>query len=276
MTAFNTLNGVPATGNPFLLRRVLRDEWKFDGLVVSDYEAVTEMVPHGYASDARDAAREALGAGVDMEMVSTAYYDHLKGLLAAGKVSMAQIDAAVGNILRLKFRLGLFDQAIPAAAQASVSTESRAVAQRLAGESAVLLKNEGNLLPLAESVGSVAVIGPLADSPTDQMGTWVMDGRSEDVRTPLAALRQMLGDARVLYAAGLKNSRSTDTLGFAAARAAAQKADVALLFLGEEQILSGEARSRAFLDLPGAQGELVTKSPGWANPQWRLSRPDAR
>ncbi len=117
----------------------------------------------------------------------------------------------------------------------------------------------GNLLPLADSVRSVAVIGPLADSPVDQMGTWVMDGRPEDVQTPLAALRQMLGDARVRYAPGLKNSRSTDKSGFAAAEDAARAADVVLLFLGEEQILSGEARSRAFLDLPGAQPELVSE-----------------
>jgi beta-glucosidase len=259
MTAFNTLNGVPATGDPFLLRRILRGEWNFDGMVVSDYEAVTEMVAHGVASDNRDAARQALSAGVDMEMVSTAYHDHLKSLLASGQVSLKEVDNAVRHILRLKFRLGLFDQPIPAAAQSSVTAESRALAQRLATESAVLLKNDGNLLPLSESVRSVAAIGPLADSPIDQMGTWVMDGRPEDVRTPLAALRQMLGDGRVLYAPGLRNSRSTDHSGFAVALDAARRAEVILLFLGEEQILSGEARSRAFLDLPGAQTELVNE-----------------
>ena len=259
MTAFNTLNGVPATGNPFLLHEILRGEWKFDGMVVSDYEAVTEMVAHGYAANERDAAREALGAGVDMEMVSTAYYDHLKSLIASGQVSMEQVDQAVRNILRLKFRLGLFELPIRAPADAMVTPESRTLAQRLATESTVLLKNEGHLLPLADSVGSVAVIGPLADSPIDQMGSWAMDGRPEDVRTPLAALRQMLGDARVLYAPGLKNSRSADKAGFGAALDVARRADVVLLFLGEEQILSGEARSRAFLDLPGAQEELVSE-----------------
>ena len=170
-------------------------------MVVSDYEAITEMIPHGYAADSGDAAREALPAGVDMEMVSTAYYDHLKSLVASGKIPMAWIDDAVRNILRLKFRLGLFEERTGSAGQARVTAESRAVAQRLAAESAVLLKNDGKLLPLAESVASLAVIGPLADSPIDQMGTWVMDGRPEDVQTPLAALRQMLGDARVLYCA---------------------------------------------------------------------------
>ncbi len=257
MTAFNTLNGVPATGDPFLLRRILREEWKFRGLVVSDYEAVTEMVPHGYAADNRDAARQALRAGVDMEMVSTAYYDHLKSLVASGEVPRQLIDDAVRNILRLKFRLGLFDQQTAAPKIVQITADSLALAQRLATESAVLLKNEGHLLPLPESVGSVAVIGPLADSPVDQMGTWVMDGRPEDVQTPLAALRKMLGDTRVFYAPGLKNSRDASRAGFDAALSAARKADVALLFLGEEQILSGEARSRAFLNLPGAQDDLV-------------------
>ena len=257
MTSFNTLNGVPATGNPFLLGKILRGEWKFNGLVVSDYEAVTEMVAHGYAANDSDAARKALQAGIDMEMVSTAYHDHLKLLIANGKVPMERVDQAVRFVLRLKFRLGLFEAQIPTPAQANITAESRAAAERLATESTVLLKNEGHLLPLADSVRSVAVIGPLADSPSDQMGSWAMDGRVEDVRTPLWALRQMLGDAKVFYAPGLKNSRDTDQAGFAAAIEAARRADIALLFLGEEQILSGEARSRAFLDLPGAQDLLV-------------------
>lgn len=259
MTAFNTLNGVPATGNPFLLRRILRGEWKSNALVVSDYDAVHELVPHGYAADDADAAREAVQAGVDMEMVSTTYYDHLKTLVAGGRVPMAQIDQAVRNILRLKFRLGLFDQAIPAPAEVGVTAESRALAQRLASESAVLLQNRGNVLPLDDSVRAVAVVGPLADSPLDQMGSWAMDGRVQDVRTPLAALRQVLGANRVFYAQGLANSRSTDVSGFAAALAAARQSDVVLFFLGEEANLSGEARSRAFLDLPGAQEKLVSE-----------------
>jgi beta-glucosidase len=257
MTAFEALNGVPATGDPFLLRRILRGEWRFDGMVVSDYEAITNMIPHGYVATPRDAASVALRAGVDMEMVSTAYYDHLKSLLESGQVPMDWVDQAVRNILRLKFRLGLFDERAATPGRALVTDESKAVAQRLAAESAVLLKNDDQVLPLAESVRSVAVIGPLADSPIDQMGTWVMDGRPEDVETPLAALRRMLGDARVLFAPGLKNSRDMSTAAFEAARTVARRADVILLFLGEEQILSGEAHSRAFLDLPGAQARLA-------------------
>ncbi len=259
MTAFNTLNGVPATGDRFLFRQILRDEWKFRGTVVSDYEAVTNMIPHGYAATPRDAARAALRAGVDMEMVSTTYFDYGKALLASHEIEMKTIDEAVRNILRLKFQLGLFDERERAPGASHVTPESQAVARKLATESAVLLQNTDHILPLSDSVRSVAVIGPLADSPVDQMGTWVMDGHASDVITPLTALRQMLGEARVRYAAGLKNSRDASHEGFAAALEAARGADVVILFLGEEQILSGEARSRAFLNLPGAQEQLVSE-----------------
>ncbi len=256
MTSFNTLNGVPATGNRFLLRQVLRDEWKYKGLVVSDYEAVTEMIRHGYARDARDAARKAANAGIDMEMVSTAYFDNLKPLVEAGNVTMTEIDDAVRSILRLKFRLGLFDQAIPAPAEYTPDAAALELAERTAIESAVLLKNQRGLLPLDET-RTLAIVGPLADSPADQIGTWSMDGRPESMQTPLAAFRKLAGAARIRYAPGLRNSRDQSRDGFPAAVAAARAADVVVLFLGEEAILSGEARSRAFLNLPGAQAELV-------------------
>src|SRR5262249_48191753 len=147
MTSFNTLNGVPATANPFLIRQILRGEWKFPGLVVSDYEAISELVAHGYAANPRDAARESLRAGIDMEMVSTAYWDHLKSLIASGEISETLIDQAVSNILRLKFQLGLFDKSAVAPAHSRVTPESSAIAQRLAAESMVLLKNQDHLLP---------------------------------------------------------------------------------------------------------------------------------
>jgi len=257
MTAFNALNGVPASGNSFLLREILRNEWKYSGMVVSDYNAVTEMIAHGYAADASDAARKAVNAGVEMEMVSTSFRDHLPALVKSGDVDRKTIDNAVRNILRLKFRLGLFDEPIPSPATSHVTPDSLAVAERLATESTVLLKNRNDLLPLSNSIGSLAVIGPLADSRVDQMGTWVMDGRAGDVQTPLAALRQMLGDSRVHYVPGLRSSRDTNQQEFSAAREAAGRSDVVLLFLGEEQVLSGEARSRAYLNLPGAQDALV-------------------
>ncbi|MDP9112134.1 MAG: glycoside hydrolase family 3 C-terminal domain-containing protein [Acidobacteriota bacterium] len=256
MPGFEALNGVPATGNQFILQRILRGEWKFKGMVVSDYTAIPEMIQHGYAANPADAARKALLAGVDMEMVSTTYFDHLKSLVQRGMVDRKTIDAAVRNILRLKFQLGLFDED-PTAPFAAPPAEALETAKRLATESVVLLKNETHILPLAKSSAKVAVIGPLADSPLDQMGTWAMDGRVADVQTPLTALRDKLGNARVLYSPGLKNSRDTARDGFEDAVQKARMAGVVLLFLGEEQILSGEAHSRAFLDLPGAQEALV-------------------
>jgi beta-glucosidase len=257
MTGFNALNGVPATANRFTLHKILREEWGFDGIVVSDYTAVVELIQHGVAADAGEAARKALHAGVDMEMVSTTYFDHLKSELERGEVSMKEIDDAVRNILRVKFRLGLFDRAPGVFRDASITLPAREVARRLATESMVLLKNDGDALPLAKSVSKIAVIGPLADSPVDQMGTWAMDGRAEDVETPLASLRSRLGNDRVLYSPALKNSRDMSRAGFPDAIEKARAADVVILFLGEEQILSGEAHSRAFLDLPGAQEALV-------------------
>jgi beta-glucosidase len=257
MTAFNTVNGVPATADPFLLREILRHEWKFDGVVVSDYEALTNLIAHGYATDARDAARRSLLAGVDMEMVSTAYFDHMKELLAANRVQMAEIDESVRNILRLKFRLGLFDGRRPSANQSNGNALT--TAEKLATESVVLLKNKNSVLPLNPTIGRIAVIGPLADSPADQVGTWAMDADASRARTPLAALREMLGAGRVAYTPALRNSRDNSTAGFAEALRIVSEADAVLLFLGEEAVLSGEARSRAFLNLPGAQEELVDK-----------------
>jgi len=255
MTAFNTVNAVPATADRLLLREILRKEWNFGGMVVSDYEAVTNLIAHGYAIDRRDAARRAIDAGVEMEMVSTTFYDDAPGLLRSGAIGIGEIDDAVRDILRLKFRLGLLDERKPAPPPDPAG--ELAVAERAAAESVVLLKNESGLLPLNKATGQIAVIGPLADSPIDQMGTWAMDGRAEEVRTPLAALREMLGADRVLYARGLANSRDESQAGFGEAVAAARSADVAILFLGEEAILSGEARSRAFLNLPGAQEALA-------------------
>jgi beta-glucosidase len=261
MTAFNDLNGIPASANPFILRRVLRDEWGFKGMVVSDYTAVHELIEHGYAADAREAAWKAIEAGVDMEMVSTDFHDHVRSLIDSKELDPKLIDDAVRNILRLKFRLGLFDLEMPAAQRktAAPAPESLDIARKLAAESLVLLQNEGRALPLAKSVGRVAVIGPLADSPVDQIGTWALFADQGAVRTPLSAIRQALGDARVAHAPGLKSSRDTSREGFASALEAARGADVVLLFVGEEANLSGEAHSRAFLNLPGAQEDLVAE-----------------
>jgi beta-glucosidase len=259
MTAFNDINGVPASANAFAIRRVLRDEWKFDGFVVSDYTSIHELIEHGYAANGKDAALKAALAGVDMEMVSTDYFDYLPALVKARKVDLKLIDQSVRNILRVKFRLGLFNQSSqrPSTDVAKFSSEALNVARRLAAESLVLLKNDPGALPLPKSVRKVAVIGPLADRPQDQVGTWAISAHIDQVRTPLAAIREALGESRVVWAPGLKASRDTSHDGFKAALDAARNTDAVLLFLGEEAILSGEAHSRAFLNLPGAQEELV-------------------
>ncbi len=258
MSAFNDLNGVPASGNPYTLRKVLRDRWKFDGVVVSDYEAVTEMVAHGYAADDRDAAGKAIGAGVNMEMVSTSFYDHAKSLIDAGELDPKLIDESVRNILRLKLRLGLFGAkgARQPVEPVPSSSDDLDLAKKLAQESLVLLKNQKDTLPLSKAIKKIAVIGPLADSPRDQLGAWAAD-RDGPSHTPLEALWKTLGEARVAYAPGLKDSTDKAHDGFAAALEAARNADVVLLFLGESEDLSGEASSRAYLNLPGAQEDLV-------------------
>jgi beta-glucosidase len=261
MSAFNDLNGVPASGNEFTLRQVMRNEWGFDGLMVSDYQAVTEMIPHGYASDDADAACKSIQAGVDMEMVSTSYYDHGAELIASGRLDPKFIDESVRNILRLKFRLGLFDgkATVTPAAPAAPDAQTLDIAKQIAEQGLVLLKDDNGALPLAHSVGKVAVIGPLADSPVDQVGSWAVGGGEQYVQTPLATLRKTLGEDHILYSPGLKTSRDESHDGFAAAVDAANGADVVLLFLGEEAALSGEAASRSNLNLPGAQEELVNE-----------------
>ncbi|MCW0483784.1 beta-glucosidase BglX [Gaoshiqia sediminis] len=260
MSGFNDLNGVPVSGNVFTLKTVLRDEWGFNGMVVSDWASIYEMIAHGYAADPKEAAEKALRAGVDMEMTSPCYVSSVQTLLDEGKLSMETIDTYVGNILRVKFQLGLFDQPYTdetLAEKTILAPEHLEVAKQAASESFVLLQNNNQLLPLSKEVKSVAVIGPLADAPHDQMGTWVFDGKKENTVTPLTALREKLGEARVNYAQGLAISRTKTTEGFAAAIQAAKKSDVALLFMGEESILSGEAHCLADLDLQGAQNELI-------------------
>lgn len=260
MSAFNDLNGVPTSGNEFTLKKILREEWGFDGFVVSDWGSVTEMVNHGFAKDDEEAADKAINAGVDMEMASTSYHDYIKKLLDEKKITQAEIDNAVRNILRVKYRLGLFENPYvnPDAESVILSPEFLDHARKVARESAVLLKNEATTLPLSTSIRSVAVIGPLADAPRDQLGTWCFDGREENSVTPLKAIRELLGDARVNYVAGLTYSRDKNKSNFQAALSAARKSDAVIFFGGEEWILSGEGQSRGEINLPGAQSELIS------------------
>jgi len=259
MSAFNDLNGVPTSGNPFTLRTVLRDEWGFDGFVVSDWASIQELISHGFATDEKDAAAIAINAGVDMEMVTSCYYDNIKQLLDENKISQAQIDEAVRNILRVKFRLGLFDNpyADPEAEKTILNKSFLEHARTVARQSVVLLKNDNKTLPLSGEISSVAVIGPLADSPRDQMGTWCFDGDTAYSVTPLKAIRDVLGEKKVNYVAGLTYSRDKNTKGFNEAVRAAKKSDAIIYFGGEEWVLSGEGQSRGEINLPGAQSELI-------------------
>lgn len=261
MSAFNSINGVPSTANAFTLKQVLRGEWGFGGPVVSDWNAVAELIPHGIALDGATAARKAFQAGVDMDMASSLYHDHLLQLLQSRQVDQAGLDAAVRHVLRVKFALGLFEHPLvdeAAAAGALYRPDSLALAQRAAERSLVLLRNESGpggkpLLPLDGNVGQVAVIGPLGDDPSHPDGAKA-EGPAR--MTLVEALSQRLGAARVARYQGTGIVDGTDQ-GIADSVAGAQKADVVVLTLGEEPSMSGEAASRAHLDLPGRQQELL-------------------
>ena len=260
MTAFNDVNGVPATANAFLLRSVLRGEWGFDGLVVSDWRSIPELIDHGVAAEAADAAALAALAGVDMDMAGDAFREHLERLVREDLVPGHRLDAMVEAVLRVKARLGLFENPYtdPTAFPAPGCSDHLSAAHEAAIRSGVLLENDG-LLPLDPAdLSRVAVIGPLADDGYEQMGTWVFDGDAELSRTPLAALREALGPGfPVEWVKGLETTRSRDTGGIASAVEAAARSDVAIVFVGEESILSGEAHCRADIRLPGAQESLV-------------------
>jgi beta-glucosidase len=259
MSGFNDLNGVPASGNPFTLRQILRTEWEFDGFVVSDWNSMVEMIQHGFCADEREVVLKAITAGVDMEMVSESYQNHLKELIESGQVDINFLNEAVANILRVKFRLGLFENPYPVPYDENVMlhADHLKVARELAAQSLVLLKNEDNTLPINKNTKSIAVIGPLADSPLDQLGTWTPDGKAEDTITPLQAIKENSPGFDILFSKGLESPRSPDKDLFDEAISAAKKSDLAILFMGEDYLISGEAHSRAFLNLPGVQKDLV-------------------
>lgn len=259
MTSFNDNNGVPSTANSFVLKDVLRKEWKYDGMVVTDWASALEMVNHGFCTDGKDAAEKSVNAGVDMEMVSETFIQNLKQSIAENKVSMETIDNAVRNILRLKFRLGLFDNPYVVTPQTVKYAEKHLQTAKTAAEqSVILLKNENQTLPFTDKIKTLAVIGPMADAPYEQMGTWVFDGEKEHTQTPLTAIKEMYGNkVKVIFEKGLDYSRDKNTAGIARAVSAARQADAVVVFVGEESILSGEAHSLANLNLQGAQSQLI-------------------
>jgi beta-glucosidase len=264
MSAFNDLNGIPASGTELTLRDILRGEWGFTGFVVSDWASIREMIVHGACDNDSDAAGLALTAGVDMDMEGRCYAERLPALVEAGRLPVAFLDEAVRRVLRMKHRLDLFERPYAPEPKVSVtlSENHRAVARQLVHESLVLLKNEG-VLPFGSKLRSLAIVGPLADAPHEQLGSWAFDGREADAVSVRAALEARAraggGELDLHFAPGLDSARSTDKRGFGAALRAARRSDMTLAVVGENANLSGECRSRAFLDLPGAQLALLEK-----------------
>ena len=266
MTSFNELNGVPASGSKFLLTDVLRHEWGFKGFVVTDYTSINEMVPHGYARDESHAGELAINAGVDMDMQGAVFMNHLEKSIAEGRVSQARVDEAVRAVLEMKYRLGLFQDPY----RYSDNAREKAVlykpafleaARDVARKSMVLLRNQGNVLPLAASARSIAVVGPLADSKEDMIGSWAAAGdRKTRPVTVLEGLRGRAGrNVKIGYArgAGYRFADAGDRSGFAEAMDIARNSDVIVAVMGERWDMTGEAASRTSLDLPGAQEALL-------------------
>lgn len=268
MTSFNEYDGIPASGSKFLLTDVLRGEWGFDGFVVTDYTSINEMVPHGYSRDLAHAGEQAINAGVDMDMQGAVYMQHLAKSVEEGRVDMARVDQAVRRVLEMKYRLGLFDDPYRYSNQARQEAtlykpEFLAAARDVARKSMVLLKNEGDVLPLTAQAKSIALIGPLGDSKADMIGSWSAAGdRKTRPVTILEGLQARVGDGvSVEYVKGASYAFDAEgkTDGFAEALALAEKSDVIVAAMGERWDMTGEAASRTSLDLPGNQTALLKK-----------------
>jgi beta-glucosidase len=263
MAGFNEIAGVPMHASRELIRGVLRNAWGFEGVLVSDYTGVMELERHGVAGDSATAGVIALKAGVDVDMVSSIYLNHVARLVRAGVIRDSLVDQAARRVLRAKYLLGLFADPYrysdPAREQARIFTpENVAVAREMARKSVVLLKNSGAVLPLSKTIRSLAVVGPLAIDSASSLGSWSAVGRPADANTILEGIRQALPGARVGYARGA-DVASDDTTGFAEAERAAREADAVVLVLGETRDMSGEARNRSSLDLPGVQQQLAER-----------------
>ncbi|RAK57671.1 glycoside hydrolase family 3 N-terminal domain-containing protein [Phenylobacterium deserti] len=262
MTAFNEVSGTPMHANAPLNEGLLRDGWKWDGLIVSDWGAIAELIPHGVAGTPAEAAALALKAGVDMDMAGGIYVGALREAIAADPSLMPYLDRSVGRVLMTKARLGLFEDPYrfgdPAREKTvMLSPAHRAIAREAAHKSMVLLKNEGGLLPIAPSVRRIAVVGALADDASSALGSWRARGQAEEAKTLLTALRESAGSrVQITYEPGA-GTRDANLAGVPAAVAVAQAADLTLLVIGEDYDHSGEARSRADINLPAPQAALA-------------------
>ncbi len=264
MNSFNSLNGTPATASSYLQRDVLKGKWGFKGFVVSDWNSIGEMVPHGYAKDNYQAAEFALKAGNDMDMESRSYINNLAKLVADKKVSVAMIDDAVRRILTKKFEMGLFDDPYRysnADREKSVLNrpEHVAAARDIARKSIVLLKNQGQVLPLSKNLNSIALIGPLVKSKGEMKGFWSLDvGDVSQVVSLYEGMQQAAGNTKLLYVKGC-DITDTSHAGFNEAYKTAMQADVVIMAMGERSDMTGEAKSRANIHIPGVQEELIQK-----------------
>lgn len=261
MTSFNDLNGLPATANPMLLKQILRKEWGFAGVIVSDFDSIGELVLHGFARDLKEAAQRSVLAGVDIDMMSNAYHLHLAELVCEGLVPESLVDESVIRILTLKVELGLFEHPYldeTRCAQNLFQPAALSLAEKSAAHSSVLLKNTDSLLPLTERIQNIALIGPLAQDHTGLMGCWNFDGHPEEVETLYEAMQRNLpSTTRLHYAQGC--SINGNDLDLHSTLDEVNKADVIVAALGESEVMSGEAHSRAHLNLPGRQMELFNQ-----------------
>ena len=261
MPSFNVLNGVPAVANKWLMKNVLKNEWKFDGLVVSDYNAIGELRNHGITGDMKEASKLAFECGCHIDMCASAYAHHLKTLVEEGTISMAALDDAVYRVLDLKNRMGLFENPYRGASSMEepeeyLTTENRNIARRMAEESAVLLKNNG-ILPLTEDTKKIALIGPFAEEHAI-LGYWCCRGVNEESITIRQGLERALPNAEITVVKGCGNEwTDEDITGFAEAVETAKNADVVILCIGEPQGYSGEGNSRVDITLPGVQSRLA-------------------
>ena len=261
MTSFNEVDGIPATGNEYLLREILKKEWDFDGFVVTDYTSIAEMVPHGIVANNKEAGELAVNAGVDMDMQSGIFNDYLAQSVKEGKVKVSDIDDAVRRILRIKMLLGLFDDPYKYCDKQRQDTliyhpEHLAFAREFAAESMVLLKNQNQLLPLSKQTGTMAVIGSLADSKKDMIGAWSAAGDFNKSVTVLEGIKEKLPTQRVVFARGCEVD-GDDSSGFDEAVTLASRSDAVVLVIGETKEMSGEAASRSEITLPGVQQQLA-------------------
>ncbi|NVK85189.1 MAG: glycoside hydrolase family 3 C-terminal domain-containing protein, partial [Cytophagia bacterium] len=267
MTSFNELDGVPASGNHYLMTEILRNEWGFDGFVVTDYTSINEMVPHGVVANLKEAAELAFNAGVQMDMQGGVYSEYIPELLDEGKIKEADLNEYVRQVLEMKYKLGLFDDPYrylnKEREQATLYSQEMMDHSLLAGkESIVLLKNEPagrsseNLLPLSKNTRSVALIGPLADNQKDMLGTWHVAGDETKVITLLEGIKKTAPNVKINYARGADFNGDNQS-GFAEALAAARRSDVVIMAIGEDYTQSGEAASRSEIGLPGPQQELI-------------------